>query len=147
MSHFAWVMLAIAVFISGQWMMMRPSAHEQRLMRLREAARKMGIQARLLPAPDWLKPRLSGMVACYAVLVPEARLPYCRAECRDGQWQAVSGADVLRGQPLPAQAARLLAVEAQANSICWYWREEGDEADLAVLRDWLLAAARQPLSQ
>jgi len=40
MSTFAWVMLGIAVFIGGQWMMMRPGARDQALMHLRESARK-----------------------------------------------------------------------------------------------------------
>lgn len=142
MSTFAWVMLAIVVFMGGQWMMMRPNPREQALLRLREAARKKGLQPRLLPPPDWLPQERRHMVAAYTLIIPSARMPYWRAMPREGQWTTVSGSrDLLAGVVLPPVASRLLAIEGQANAMTLYWEEAGGEELLDDLKAFLQVLA------
>lgn len=145
MSTFAWVMLGIAVFIGGQWMMMRPGARDQALMHLRESARKKGLQPRLMVPPEWLPGPDRRMVACYTLIVPQAAMPYWRAHFENGQWRTVTpGLDRLAGVTLPACADQLLAMEGQANAIAFYWRETAGEAALDELKQLLqhLAASK-----
>lgn len=142
MSNFWWVMAAVVIFVLGQWLMIRPSPYEQKLLKLREAARKMGLQPRLVPQPDWLKTERKTLVACYSLIVPTAKIAYFRAERKtDGSWRIAVGADCLAGIALPDEAQHLLAVEGQANSISFFWREEAGVDVLAPLKTWLEALA------
>ena len=138
MQNFWWVILLVAVFVGGQWLMMRPNPRDQRLMHLREAARKIGLQPKLVPPPEWLHSDSRQFIACYSLIVPTAKLPYSRAERQsDGLWQTVAGDNLLATATLPAEAAYLLAVEAQANSICFYWQEDASQEVLEPLKAWL----------
>lgn len=139
MSTFVWVMVAVGLFIWGQLLLMRPDRHEKALMHLRDAARKQNLQPRLVAAPEWLVPR-SGMVACYSVILPQARLPYWRAQPNaQGQWQTVAGGlDLLQGITLPAELSMALALEGQANSVSLYWREQAGPEVLPIFKQLLL---------
>lgn len=143
MSTFIWVMLAIAVFVGGQILAMRPNGRDQALMRLRETARKTGLQPRLLPPPDWLKQQHRQLVACYTLIVPTAEMPYWRAQQVDGQWQTVSGKDHLQGIEFPPAAGQLLALEGQANAVSFYWQETAGEDVLEELKALLKALGNQ----
>lgn len=142
MQNFWWAILLIAVFVGGQWMMMRPNPREQRLMLLRDNARKMNLQPRLVPPPEWFKTDSRQFVACYSLIVGSAKLPYSRIERQaDGSWKAVVGTDLVAKVALPPQADYLLAIEAQANSISFYWQEEAGLEVLEPLKQWLLQLA------
>ena len=142
MSNFWWIILLVAVFVGGQWAMMRPNPREQRVMHLRDAARKMGLQPKLVPPPEWFKTESRQFIACYSLIVPTAKLPYSRAERQaDGTWKTITGNDLLVKAALPSQADLLLAIEAQANSISFYWQEEAEQAVLEPLKIWLTALA------
>lgn len=142
MSQLAWVLLAIGIFMLGQFMMMRPSAREASLMHLRESARKRGLQPRLVSAPSWLKQDHPRMVACYTLIIPSALMPYWRAERMDGRLRTVSpGLDRLAGLELPAAADLLLAIEAQANAVSFYWQEEAAEDVLDEIKALLQVLA------
>ena len=67
-------MVLIAVFVGGQWFMMRPNPREQRLMLLRDAARKMGFQPKLVPPPSWYVTDSRQFIACYSLIVPTAKV-------------------------------------------------------------------------
>jgi cbb3-type cytochrome oxidase subunit 3 len=64
--NFWWVILLVAVFVGGQWMMMRPNPREQRVMHLREAARKMGLQPNLCHLLNGLKQIVSSLLRVIA---------------------------------------------------------------------------------
>ena len=122
--------------------MMRPNPREQRVMHLRDVARKMGLQPKLVPPPEWFKTESRQFIACYSLIVPTAKLPYSRAERQaDGTWKTITGKDLLVKAALPPQADLLLAIEAQANSISFYWQEEAEQAVLEPLKAWLTALA------
>lgn len=142
MSNFWWIILLVAVFVGGQWAMMRPNPREQRVMHLRDAARKMGLQPKLVPPPEWFKTESRQFIAFYSLIVPTAKLPYSRAERQaDGTWKTITGNDLLVKAALPSQADLLLAIEAQANSISFYWQEEAEQAVLEPLKAWLQSLA------
>lgn len=153
MSNFWWVMALIIIFIFGQWTMLRPSPYEQRLLRLREAARKMSLNPKLVPPPEWLKTEHKQWIARYSIILADSKMAYFRAEKQaDGQWKTVVGTDVLGNTELPADAANLLAVEGQANSVAFYWRETINQEvaspdNLPALKTWLETLAdKQRLS-
>jgi hypothetical protein len=142
MSNFWWVMAAVVIFVLGQWLMIRPSPYEQKLLKLRESARQLGLLPRLAPQPDWLKTERKQLIACYSVIIPTAKLGYFRAERQaDGRWRTAAGVDYLAGVSVPDEAQFLLAVEGQANSLAFFWREEAGPEVLAPLKTWLEALA------
>ena len=82
------------------------------------------------------------MVACYTLIIPSALMPYWRAERIDGRLRTVSpGLDRLAGLELPAAADLLLAIEAQANAVSFYWQEEASEDVLDEIKALLRALA------
>lgn len=138
MDKFWWVIALIAVFVGGQWFMMRPNPREQRLMLLREAARKMGFQPKLVPQPSWYVTDNRQFIACYSLIVPSAKLPYSREQRQaDGTWQVVSGRGLLQKVALIPEEKYVTVIEAQANSISIYWQENADIEALAALKTWL----------
>lgn len=117
--------------------MLRPNPREQRLMALRDAARKMGLQPRLVPPPEWLKHiEVPGrLVACYISLLPEGEsLTYWRIQKdSQGQWETRSGPEALLAKLDIPDQPELLAIEARANAISLYWLEDGEIEQLSVL--------------
>lgn len=119
--------LALALII-GQASFLRPSPREKGLMALREEARRLGLNPRLLPPPEWLKTEVPGrLVACYSLFVEEGHrgLPYWRIERQsDDSWWTLAGDGAVLGRlELPALASALLAIEVRANAINLYWTE------------------------
>lgn len=138
MDKFWWVIGLIAVFVGGQWFMMRPNPREQRLMLLREAARKMGFQPKLVPPPSWYVTDSRQFIACYSLIVPTAKLPYSREQRQvDGSWQVVAGQGLLHKVALIPEEKYLMAIEAQANSISIYWQEDATIEALTPLKAWM----------
>ncbi len=143
MSNFWWILALVFAFVGGQMLMMRPNQREKAELLLRETARKMGLQPRLIPHPDWLKTESKQFIAYYSVVVPTAKLAYTRAERQDdGSWLTVVGADLLYKTPIPDAAKYLIAIEGQANGMSFYWREEAGIEVLASLKEWLEALAK-----
>ncbi len=149
MKVFIILMVLVLLYVIGQVLMLRPNPREQALMLLREAARRLGLQPRLVPPPSWLQQPVAGrLVACYILLVEEGgSLPYWRAE-RDaqGRWQTKSGdAGVLAKLSLPAEAEALIALETRANAASLYWQEglkpEALPALAQLLKDLIKHAA------
>jgi hypothetical protein len=143
MSNFWWILLLVFAFVGGQMLMLRPNQREKAELLLRETARKMGLQPRLIPHPEWLKTESKQFIAYYSIVVPTAKLPYTRAERQvDGSWLTVVGADLLHKAPIPDAAKYLIAIEAQANSVSFYWREEAGIEVLESLKTWFEAMAQ-----
>lgn len=145
MSSFAIALAFVVAFVAGQLLLLRPSPREKRLMALRAAARKAGLQAILLVPPDWYRGErpAGGLLACYSLLLGEddKGLPYFRAErTGEGRWEQRAGtAGLLEGLHLPPEAEHLLALEARANAVSLWWKEGATEdalpALLALLRE------------
>jgi hypothetical protein len=146
-STFAIVLVIVVAFVLGQMSLLRPSARETRLMHLRTEARKAGLHPRLLAPPEWYRGErpVGGLLACYSLLAEEGRgLAYFRAErLADGEWVLRAGdSGRLARLVLPPEAEKLIAMEAQANAVSLWWKEEaGPEAlpALAALLRQLMA--------
>lgn len=139
---FWWILALVLIFVGGQMLMLQPSKREQAELLLRNTAKKMNIQPHLVPPPAWLKTDSRQFVACYSVIIPTAKMAYWRAEKQaDNTWQSVAGLDFIAKQAIPEVASMLLALEGQANSISFYWREEAGIEVLEPLKSWMEALA------
>ncbi len=130
----------MVAFVVGQVSLLRPSRRETRLMALRMEARKLGLHARLLAPPEWYRGErpVGGLLACYSLLTEEGErgLPYFRLErLSDGDWIVKEGKRALLGElKRPPEAESLLALEARANAVSFWWKEELDVQALPALK-------------
>lgn len=143
MSTFLIVLLIVVAFVVGQVSLLRPSRRETRLMALRMEARRLGLHARLLAPPAWYRGErpVGGLLACYSLLTEEGAkgLPYFRLErLSDGDWIVKEGNRAVLGElKRPPEAESLLALEAQANAVSLWWKEELDVQALPALKQLL----------
>jgi len=145
----------VVIFVLGQWMMLRPSPRERLRGRLRERAKALGLNPRVVAAPAWLgvhvdtqrpeQTRTGGMLAFYHLVLPNVELPLMQAKVVDGRLRVIQGARAYHDQPFTLAGA--VAIEMQANSIGLYWNEEVDiyGEQLDALKAALIAFAEQPL--
>lgn len=136
-----WGLLLVVAIFAGNLMLLRPSAHEQRLGRQRDYARAKGLQVVLRAAPQWLGVRPgAGMVAQYALPLTAPLRVAGRWRWHEGlsNWQPVEQPEAwARDMPLPSPPpAGWLGLQADADRVVVYCREDGDTAAV----DQLLAA-------
>lgn len=144
-----WIIVAIVLFILGNLFGLRLNPREKALGQLREQARKLGLQPRLVPMPDWVRQAHpdarahSGLVAYYHLIVPNGQLPWIQATVTAGQLHLQRGHLEWQGHSFVLDGA--YAIELQANSAGVYWDESRDLSGqhLTALRDQLLALAQQ----
>ncbi|MFW2177967.1 MULTISPECIES: hypothetical protein [unclassified Moraxella] len=165
-----WITLIIILFIVGSVMGLKPSAKETRLDRLRTTARKLGLNPKLVPCPNWITPnddplnKGKGMIAQYGVLIEHASLPACDYQLIDGLLRPYTDNNpanfTLDNQPLelPNSIAPFVkGLSFKANFACIYWQEniglgkerlETTENDLILLKSQLQQYAQriQPTS-
>jgi len=126
-----WIVLVLVfALIIGNMLMLRPSAEDRALGAQREKAGAAGFHVHLREAPGWLElPVGERLVACYqlAQATPADHLGRWRWHAGIGSWQRVDGDRHWPGQvpwPTPAPAG-WLGVEAVADGVTVYWREDG----------------------
>lgn len=123
-----WITIIIIVFVLGSILNFRTSPRDKALAKLREDARKMGLNPRLVPAPDWLKLPKNGqyapMVAYYHIIISDGALPLMRAKVENQQLNIILGDNRYQHQAVNVQG--IYAVEMQANSVAVYWDESQD---------------------
>lgn len=138
-----WVTLIIIVFVLGSIFNLRTSPREKALGELRDKARKMGLNPRLVPAPDWLKLEKNGnyakMIAYYSLIVVEGTFPLMRALVDGQHLNVVHGQEIYQGYPIELKG--IYGVEMQANHVSIYWDESVD------LKAEQLTAIQQFLTQ
>ena len=144
----------VVIFVLGQWMMLRPSPRDRLRGRLRERAKALGLNPRLVAAPAWLglhvdtqrpeQTRTGGMLAFYHLVLPDVELPLMQAKVVDSRLRVIQGARAYHDQPFDLTGA--IAIEMQANSIGLYWDEETDiyGERLEHLKAVLVEFAQQP---
>ena len=143
------VIAAVVVLVLGQWMMLRPSPRDRLRGRLRERAKQMGLNPRLVAAPTWIglygeSQRTGGMLAFYHLVLPHVELPLMQAKVVESRLRVIQGARSYHDQPFELDGA--IAIEMQANSIGLYWDEETDiyGEHLDRLKAALLEFAQKP---
>lgn len=126
---------------------LRVNPREKALGQMRERARKMGLNPRLIAAPEWIKHttpsgRAGGMVAFYSVLLPLAQLSHMQALVKDQQLVVQQGSTVFNHEKL--DLVGIYAVEMQANYVGIYWDEETDlhGQQLEKMKDTLIKLAQ-----
>lgn len=142
-----WIIGLIILFMLGSVLNVRVSPREKALGQLRERARKMGLNPRLIAAPAWIhhqtpSGKSGGMVAFYSVMIPDGKMPLTQALVKDQKLQVERGNQTLNQQPLTLYGA--YAVEMQSNYVGIYWDEEADlhGQQLDVMKETLLRLAQ-----
>ena len=86
-----WIAIAIVLFVLGSMMALKPSGIDQRLDRLRMAARKLQLNPKLVACPDWVTGRDNeqgcGMLGQYGLVLDNVQMPHSRYKAIDGQWR------------------------------------------------------------
>src|SRR5690606_1176220 len=124
-----WVAVIIIIFVMGSIFGLRVSPREKALGIVRDKARKMGLHARLVVAPDWTKiPKATesraSMVAYYSVLMPDAPLHLMRARVVDNKLEIGQGDEKFKDFPIALKG--IYAIDMQANCVGLYWDEHAD---------------------
>lgn len=145
-----WVIGLSVIFVLGSIMGLRISPREKALGLLRERARKLDLQPRLVPAPTWIEHKTpsgkaGGMVALYHLIVAGAQFPLLQAKVVQGRLQVVSGSATYQHLPFDILGAQ--AIEMQSNSVCLYWDENADlhGTQLDQIKACLTAIATHPV--
>ena len=141
-----WVAIFIGVFLLGSIFGLRVSPREKALGMMREKARKMGLNPRLVAAPDWTGVPMAtenraSMVAYYSVLMPDTRLPLMRAKVEDQKLKLIQGDEKFNDFPIALKG--IYAIDMQANYVGIYWDEESDlkASQLEDMKAYLLHLA------
>lgn len=131
-----WIAIAIVLFVLGSMMALKPSAIDQRLDKLRMAARRLQLNPKLVACPDWVRGRDNefgrGMIGQYGMVFDNVQLPLARYQVIDGQWRPDSSYDQVSSPAslsldkvplkLPATIEPFVkALLIKANSIVVYW--------------------------
>lgn len=124
-----WISIIIVAFLLGTILNFRTSPKDKALANIREKARKMGLNPRLIPAPEWLGLAKNGtyaqMVAYYSVIIPEGKFALMRAVVNNQTLNVQVGNE--KFQNYPVTITGVFAVEMQANSVSLYWDELADK--------------------
>lgn len=124
-----WISIIIVAFLLGTILNFRTSPKDKALANIREKARKMGLNPRLIPTPEWLGLAKNGtyaqMVAYYSVIIPEGKFALMRAVVNNQTLNVQVGNEKFQNYPVAITGA--FAVEMQANSVSLYWDELADK--------------------
>ena len=141
-----WVIGFIILFVLGSILGLRVSPREKALGMMREKARKMGLNPRLIVAPDWTGVPMAtenraSMVAYYSVIMPDTRLPLMRAKVEDQKLKLIQGDEKFNDFPIALKG--IYAIDMQANYVGIYWDEESDlkASQLEDMKAYLLHLA------
>jgi hypothetical protein len=149
------VLIAIIVALAVMWL--KPSAAQQRQMRLRLCARQLGLDVRLSALPQIRRARVRAELPQQGVVYrllrfgdkAESPLTYlvCRADAQS-EWESESDAQL--SAPIRAELDRVLA-QLPSDVIAFeitplgcgvYWRERGDEETVRLLKQLLESMQR-----
>lgn len=129
-----WIGIAIFLFVLGSLMALKPSAKDMRLDRLRMTARKIGLEPKLVPCPDWIMgesgEKGKGMIAQYGLIIPDGEIIPCQYQIIDGKWRPYTERYhpnfTLDKMPVdfpPSITPNILGLSFKANFACIYWKE------------------------
>lgn len=137
-----WIILGVFAFAIGTFMSLQPSAKERALGKIRERARLMQLNPRVVACPEWLinasGEKGKGMVALYGLVLPDAKLPLIEAQVIDRQTNVVTADNSIRPffHGKPCAVTGVLGLTLQANFIGLYWTEKlGDDGQKNPTQD------------
>ncbi|MDP1775048.1 MAG: hypothetical protein Q8K94_00370 [Moraxellaceae bacterium] len=138
MGMFLLVMLFVAAIFVGNMLLLKPSPREQRVMQQLTHAQTLAFKVILRAAPDWLgQPIGSGMVAFYRLSIQHSLSLKGRWRWHAGlqNWQPINHpAAWLVENKLPVPAPNgWLGLEANADSVTVYWKEDGEMASIDLM--------------
>lgn len=143
MSIGVWVAIIAICFVVGNVMGLKPKISEMRIGEMRLFARKIDLNPKLVPIPNWLAVTVgkSGMIAQYTLINDEWRLPANQVAWTDGVWQ---GDFTVISPPLFC-VPYLRGLSMKANSITLYWHDESYVKGFAVQDEGMMTKMEQDL--
>lgn len=132
-----WIAIAVALFVLGSMLALKPSGIDQRLDKLRMTARRLDLNPKLIACPDWIRGRDEelgrGMMGQYGLVLDNIQLPSLRYQVIDGHFRAFevdakhqNTAFLLDNTPVelpPTIAPFAKALYIKANSIVIFWED------------------------
>lgn len=86
-----WIAIIIVLFVLGSMMTLKPSGIDQRVDKLRMAARRLQLNPKLVPCPEWVRGRDNeygrGMLGQYGLVLDNAKMPHNRYQVVSGHWR------------------------------------------------------------
>ncbi len=124
----------ILAYITGQWLMLRPSGRERELEVLREAARKQGWSVHLVKAPDWIAKHQGSLIARYDWAWPDCPAGQRALPVPQGEWVTQGQGNlsqVLAGMQPWLQ--RWKGVDTVHDQLRIYWDEQASPEEIALM--------------
>ncbi|WP_201535517.1 hypothetical protein [Psychrobacter ciconiae] len=132
-----WIAIAVALFVLGSMLALKPNGIDQRLDALRMSARRLGLNPKLIACPDWIRGRDEelgrGMMGQYGLVLDNIQLPSLRYQVIDGHFRVLDSDDksqktafLLDNVPVdlpPTIAPFAKALYIKANSIVIFWED------------------------
>ncbi|WP_230657969.1 hypothetical protein [Psychrobacter sp. I-STPA10] len=129
-----WIAVAIVLFVLGSIMALKPSGVEQRLDKLRMTARRLELNPKLIACPSWIRGKDNeygrGMIAQYAIILSDIKLPETRYQVVDNQLRPDTTDNTVTANfsldklplDLPESVQPFVkAVYSKANSMVIFW--------------------------
>lgn len=140
------VVVAVILFVIGNIMGLKPKASEVRVGDMRLFARKLDLNPKLVPIPDWLVgvADKGGMIAQYTLINDEWRLPARYLLWIDGAWQGDTVLDIL---PPKFCESYIKGVMLKANCVTIYWQDEPYAKSFSVRDERAMTVIEQDLMQ
>lgn len=86
-----WIAIIIVLFVLGSMMTLKPSGIDQRVDKLRMAARRLQLNPKLVACPKWVRGKDNeygrGMLGQYGLVLENAQMPHSRYQVVSGQWR------------------------------------------------------------
>lgn len=144
-----WVVLAVVIFIIGNVMALKPKISEVRLGQMRLFARKINLNPKLLPTPDFIATSAK-MTLSHTLIDDTWRLPLVQFVVKDGKWHNDTPHPKLAhlsGQSIDhALASYFLGLAFGANSVSLYWQDEQYIRSFGARDDNAIAKMEQDLT-
>ena len=129
-----WIAVAIVLFVVGSIMALKPSGVDQRLDKLRMTARRLELNPKLIACPSWIRGKDNeygrGMIAQYAIILADTKLPETRYQVVDNQLRPETTDSTIKANfsldRLPLDLPDTIlpfvkAVYSKANSMVIFW--------------------------
>lgn len=151
------VVIVAIFFVIGNIMSLKPKISEVRVGEMRLFARKMDLNPKLVATPDWLSKQESlvdvktnrdqTMMAQYAVIDDEWRLPARRLLWTGQHWQAADDDLFTHALPVPPTSflPYLRGLSIKANCVILYWQDERYVKSFAIRDDKVMTRIEQDL--
>ncbi len=124
----------ILSYITGQWLMLRPTERERALELLRAEAGKQGWSVHLVKVPQWIRTHQGSLIARYDWFWPDCQAGQRAVVSDEGQWSIEGkGALALLLAEMQPWLMRWKGVETIHDQLRIYWDEQATPEELTLM--------------